>query len=188
MKNMPATVNWLLFAAAVVFGIVVYSCTSQTGSEHGGKISITKDHILIHPGAEISREDQEAMNAVLSHYNKSLYKLQTYKNGKLVETRGKLSDVKIDKSLTSEVAQAIQNGFSDSVLQISKEGVSCHTDHVDHGASGTGPMPSPNVSNSKNLSPVPGMTPTHTDHVDHSPNSACEAKQLEAILAKYTRR
>lgn len=117
MKTLPGALKYLAAAVALLCGIIAFSCAYlQKGSAK--KIAVKEHGIEIHPAAEVSQSDQNAMNNILRHYHKSLYKIQTYKNGKLESSRGGLSNVFIDKTLTSEIAQKAEAGFSYCVMQI----------------------------------------------------------------------
>jgi hypothetical protein len=178
MKTLFKTPTFL-FVSAATCAVIVFSCTGVPGGHADGKVTIETDRILIHPGAKIADRDQEAMNAILQHYDKSLYKIRMYKNGKLIRTAGKLSDMAIDKSLVSEVAQAIESGFSDSVLQISNKtniikdfgSITCGANtasqsaHTDHKLpSEAEPAASPATSNRINRLSERANTPNKTNY------------------------
>ena len=55
---------------------------------------------------------------MLKKFNKSLYRIEEYKNGKLAKADGKLSDVHIDKTLASELASAKAHGLTVSTTQV----------------------------------------------------------------------
>jgi hypothetical protein len=81
-------------------------------------VTIKDDVVLIHPGTEFSKADRKALNDILSKYDKSLYKIEIYKDGKVTRTQGKLSDVLIDKALAAEATDAKAKGNSNRTLQI----------------------------------------------------------------------
>src|SRR5437660_4065195 len=55
----------------------------------------------------------------MKKYRKSLYKIQTFKNGSLTETRGALDEKYIREGLVSEVAKAAQTTqFTGSAIQL----------------------------------------------------------------------
>jgi hypothetical protein len=87
------------------------------GQEKSGKVTIERDNIVIHPGAKISKEDEKALNDILKKYDKSLYKVETYKGGKVAKQQGQLSDVAIDKQVESELNAAKAQGVSDKTVQ-----------------------------------------------------------------------
>src|SRR5262249_27323028 len=128
-------------------------CTQPPQAAGKNKVTIENDRVLIHPGATISDADRDAMNAILKHYTKSLYKIRTYQNGKIVSTKGKLADLQIDKALASEVALAADRGFSDSVMQISCK------DRQEK-------PPPPPASSDRHIppEPLPTAPPNVTDH------------------------
>ena len=100
----------------VSIALVVVACTIT--QKHAPGVSIHETFVEIYPGTKISGDDQKALNAVLKHFDKSLYKIKTYDSGKLVKTRGGLADARIDQKLFAEISKASQNGFSDITIQI----------------------------------------------------------------------
>ena len=120
MKNLPRTIGYVLPLIALGAGIVVFSCADKIHSTGAaGKVTIQQSGILIRPGTQLSEGDQTAMNEILKSYDKSLYKIQTYENGQLKKTQGKLSDIYIDKATASEAAKAMtEKGSTQYVIQI----------------------------------------------------------------------
>ncbi len=120
MKNLPRAIGYVLPVIALVAGIIVFSCADNihsTGAK--SKVTIQQNGILIRPGTQLSEDDQKAMNEILKSYDKSLYKLQTYENGQLKKTQGKLSDIYIDKATASQAAKAMtEKGSTQYVIQI----------------------------------------------------------------------
>lgn len=81
-------------------------------------VVIRKSMILI-PGTEISKADHAEMNKILNKYDKALYRVATYENGQLKTTKGKLSDLLMDRSLASQIARNVKKtGFSMDAMQI----------------------------------------------------------------------
>jgi hypothetical protein len=120
MKNLPRTIGYVLPLIALGAGIVVFSCADKIHSTGAAsKVTIQQSGILIRPGTQLSEGDQTAMNEILKSYDKSLYKIQTYENGQLKKTQGKLSNMYIDKATASEAAKAMtEKGSSQYVIQI----------------------------------------------------------------------
>ena len=79
MKPQFVTLKFIAVAAITFacFGTFPAFAAESTGDP----VTIEKDRILI-PGTNISESDQRAMNAILAQYDKSLYKLKGYVNGK----------------------------------------------------------------------------------------------------------
>jgi hypothetical protein len=102
----------------VIIALVVVACAIT--QKHGPGVSIHETYVEIYPGAKISSADQEALDAVLKNFNKSLYKIRTYDRGKLVKTQGSLEDARIDQTLVADAINASQKGVSVSTLQIGK--------------------------------------------------------------------
>jgi hypothetical protein len=84
--------------------------------EKSGAVTIEEKGIILHPGTKISQSDAKALNEVLKKYDKSLYKIDIYRNGEKKKSRGQLSDVCLDRTVVAEVAQA--EGNSNRTLQV----------------------------------------------------------------------
>jgi hypothetical protein len=86
--------------------------------EKAGKVEIKDKFILVHPGTKLSKADAKALNDVLKKYNKSLSKIETYKDGKVTRTQGTLSDMYLDQTTVAELAQAKSSGQSERAIQL----------------------------------------------------------------------
>jgi hypothetical protein len=104
----------VVFAVSIALSVV----TTAIAQKQRARVSIHETFVHIHPGTKISSDDQKALDAVLKNFNKSLYKIRTYDRGKLVKTKGRLEDVRIDQALVAEANKASQEGISDVALQI----------------------------------------------------------------------
>jgi len=93
---------------------------AATGLAQGkpGKVEIKNDFIVVHPGTKLSRADAQALNDVLKKYDKALYKIQIYKNGKVTKTLGTLNDMYIDQKAVADLAQAKTSGQSERAIQL----------------------------------------------------------------------
>src|SRR5207237_5676173 len=80
-------------------------------------VTIQGDIILLHPGTKLTKPDRQALNQILSTYHKSLFRVETYKDGKVTQTQGQISEALIDKTITAEVAQAKASGRSRDKLK-----------------------------------------------------------------------
>jgi hypothetical protein len=111
---------FLRFTLAVGIALIALVCViAQT---HKPGVLIHETSIKIHPGTRISGDDQKALDDVLTHYNKSLYKIWTYDRGKVVKKQGSLKGARIDKRLVAEANEAALKGVSYLALQIGSEG------------------------------------------------------------------
>jgi hypothetical protein len=110
MKNLYGTVTLLVLAVAIV------SCTIHSISGKTGTVTIQKEEIIVHAGTKISKSDEKAFNDVLRKYDKKLYRIETYQDGKLTKTQGALSSVYVEKTVASEAASAKSRGFTDSAI------------------------------------------------------------------------
>lgn len=102
--------------------VVVLALTGLTASalaeEKSGKVEIKNDFIVVHPGTKLSKADVQALNKVLKQYDKSLYKIKIYKNGKVTRTVGTLNDMYIDQRAVADLAQATTSGQSERAIQV----------------------------------------------------------------------
>jgi hypothetical protein len=132
MKTPTKTVAGLLVAAglAALFAPSGFGQVGGPGLTRGGT-GITFNHnpktgelngIVLHPGTKLSKEDEEKLDNVLKKYDKRLYRIETYENGKLVKTRGTmvreekndkgLLEVYIDQTARAELNKATFAGIS----------------------------------------------------------------------------
>jgi hypothetical protein len=86
--------------------------------EKAGKVEIKDNFILVHPGTKLSKADAKALNDILKTHNKSLYKIETYKDGKVTKTQGTLSDMYLDQTTVADLAQAKSSGQSERAIQL----------------------------------------------------------------------
>lgn len=211
MKSLPSTVNQVGPAVAILCILAAPAfAQSTTGVDTRTRptqeVTIEKDGILIHPGAKISKSDQNALNDILTKYNKSLYKIETYKNGKLKKTQGQLSDVYIDKTIASEAADAKATGVSDRTLQIitpanPQQAPGATTNPQQSPGNTTNPQRSPGATTNPQQTPgattnpqqSPGAT-TNPQQATQSPSPANERasreliERLKPILEKYSKK
>ncbi len=86
-----------IFGAVLILScaehVVVTGSGSPTGEVPAGQkeISVEQTGIFI-PGSAVSEETRRAMEAALARYDKLLYKVETYRDGKLVQSNGDLPD------------------------------------------------------------------------------------------------
>ena len=158
---------WVYAALGVSIALIVVACTITP--KYGPDVSIHETFIEIYPGTKISSADEKALDAVLKKFNKSLYQIRTYDQGRLVKTRGSLADARIPHALVAEVNRAAQKGVSDSALKIGLgEGWLTYT--------------------KKNPSPV--APPTFAVHPAPSPKELEDSERLVSrvrpILQKYS--
>jgi hypothetical protein len=114
MKTLPQ----ILERFGLAFVGFAFLAPGSFAQGEGGKVKITETRIEIHPGTKLSTDDQKALSDVLKKFDKSLYKMEEYKNGKVTKTDGKLNDMHIDKALVSELASAKAHGLTVNTTQI----------------------------------------------------------------------
>src|SRR5438128_6160005 len=112
MRSPSETVRFFMLAS----GIALVLPVASFAQEKGGKVTIEENGIILHPGTQLSKTDAQALNEVLKKYDKSLYKIDIYKNGQKKKSLGQLSDVCLDRAVVAEAAQT--TGNSNRTLQI----------------------------------------------------------------------
>jgi hypothetical protein len=116
MKRLTVNLKYLAVAAINLACLGTFPAFAAEGT--GDPVTIEKDRILI-PGTNISESDQRAVNAILAKYDKSLYKLKGYVNGKPGRPEGTLKDAAIDKATAKRAASHAKDPhFSGWTLQI----------------------------------------------------------------------
>jgi hypothetical protein len=117
MKNLPGTIKYGLAAAGVV---VIVACATVMPNQRAG-LRFHRNGIPPHaeigveilPGANLSKDQNDALMATLAHYPKSMYKIQKYQNAKLRRTIGTLNEQKYMMTTVAEVATMAKNiGFT----------------------------------------------------------------------------
>jgi hypothetical protein len=117
MKTRP---QLLLLAGAVV--LALGACATLVGGRGG--VSLHEAYIEIHPGTNISIDDDENhLRQILGEYKSYYYKIKKTENGR-VRTWGELKDIFIERKLVTEATNA--GGVSYWTLQI---GTKAHPDH-----------------------------------------------------------
>jgi len=94
----------LIVSAGVGAALVgVGACSSMMGNK-AKKVVIEDGRIFI-PGTSVSQADQDSVMAILGQYKRSLYKIQTYKDGNPSgRPHGALADKIIGEATVAQVA------------------------------------------------------------------------------------
>jgi hypothetical protein len=79
-----------------------------------GGVTIEKNRIIIHAGTKISKADEKKLNDVLKKYDKKLYQVAKFQNGKLTKSVGEL---KIDDQVISELCEGHTPGSTDYTIK-----------------------------------------------------------------------
>jgi hypothetical protein len=169
MKSCPRTFKYLLVAVAL---LAIAACATLTQNKQG--VELGEYGAVIPPEAKVSASDWDAINSVLKKYRRSLYKIQTFKNGNLAGTRGALDEKYMRQGLVSEVAKAAQiTQFTGSAIQIA------FTSSTKRPPSPPPPPPLSYTSSTKQKQPLP------------PPDQVEQAKELmerlRPILERYTK-
>lgn len=119
---MKTRLHLLLVLVGVVGGLVWFSsCTSvsEPASAPSDRNVVIDNRGIFIPGTAISATDHAAMNKILNKYDKSIYRIDTYKDGKRTRKQGTLTDVVTDRKLASEIATNLKKpGFTHYVVQV----------------------------------------------------------------------
>jgi len=94
-----------------------------------GGVSLHEAYIEIHPGKNISMDDEKQLDRILRQYKRFYYKIKKTENGQ-VRTHGQLKDIFIEEKLLTEAINA--GGVSYWTLQIGTQGHPDRTVHPDH--------------------------------------------------------
>ena len=176
----------LIVSAGVGAALVgVGACSSMMGNKPK-KVVIEDGRIFI-PGTSVSQADQDSVMAILGQYKRSLYKIQTYKDGNPSgKPHGVLSNKIIGEATVAQVASdAKQNALSGWGIQIGSSTSS-------HPTTTTQPGPTPRPSGSPShpttvQSPIPGGSPSHPTKVPADEAASRElVSKVAPILRKYS--
>ena len=190
MKPQFVTLKFIVVAAITFACLRTLPALAAEGT--GDPVTIEKDRILI-PGTNISESDQRAMNAILAQYDKSLYKLKGYVNGKAGKQQGSLNDAAIDKATAARAAvHAKDPRFTGSTLQI---GFTANQDisKKPGNTSNQDISKKPGTSTNQDWTTKAGATSNQEKVNDRSPapHDASKArelvKRLTPILRKYSK-
>src|SRR5437667_9928967 len=141
----------LVLAGAVALVL----CACATVALRRGGVSIDDNYIEIHPGTQISPDDQKDLAKILGKYEKKLYWVENINN---VADLGSLKCVFVDNTLLDELLQSYSAGTSYSAIQIGARTTKGNCDNVHN---------TPNAHNTPNTHQTPN---THAALVHHTPN------------------
>jgi hypothetical protein len=185
MSTQPVR-SFIVLAAVCLALLGTIPAVAQDTSD---PVTIEKDRILI-PGTNISEKDQRELTAILARYDKSLYKINSYVNGKLRKSQGTLPAAKIDKATAARAAIHAKDphftGCSTQVTHsafVSNESFTHRTNRPGNTSNQSKPGNTTNQSK-------PGNT-TNQDIPNPVTADASKAqeliKRLTPILRKYTK-
>jgi len=118
MKTLLRKNKYFVVILGIVGCVVVISCqTSKTS-----KVEIGKRNVAIHPGVKLTPEGEQAMNNVLKHYNKNLYRIEILENGQVKKAMGNAA---VEGPLQAELAAAKSKGVSVSGIGSACPNVGC---------------------------------------------------------------
>src|ERR1043166_647031 len=178
MKRSPAAHGYcrprllvLVVSLAVSVQLPALCLAAESGTQ---AVTIKDDVILLHPGTKLSKTDRKKLNEILSKFDKSLYKVEHYKDGKLTRTLGQLSDALIDKTIPAEAAEAKASGYSHATLQIIAAAASEQI-YVTNAQE----VPGANPSASTNPKRIQTPTPTATPPPNANPGASTNPQRIQ---------
>jgi hypothetical protein len=178
MKSLSATVKFVVGAIGVALFVVAYAAYAKSKSS----VEVGDNYAIIYPQAQWSGNNCDELSRVLSKYNKSLYKIQTYKDGKLVKTQGKLDESVMRRGLVSEVARrAEEMKFTGCAIEAGQSNLPVPATKAKRQGQEEAPSPSPPPS----PSPSPGGSTTLQTLI---PKIAEMAKKVQPVVDKYNKR
>jgi hypothetical protein len=173
----------LIVSAGVGAALVVGACSSMMGNK-AKKVVIEDGRIFI-PGTSVSQADQDSVMAILGQYKRSLYKIQTYKDGNPSgKPHGALADKIIGEATVAQVASdAKQNALSGWGIQIGSASSS-------HPTTQPSPTPQPGGSPSHPTTVQGAMPSGSSSHPTKVPADEGASRELVSkvapILRKYS--
>jgi hypothetical protein len=182
------------FIALVAVGLSVLGPSRVVAQNLGDPVTIGSEGILI-PGTNISEKDQQALTAILARYNKSLYTIKGYVNGKPNKPLGTLPASEVDSATAARAAvHAKDKHFTGWTLQVASSSNQQFVHRINPLGNTSNQSKPGNTSNQSK----PGNTsnqskPGNTSNQD-IPKTAADAsktkelvKRLTPILQKYTK-
>lgn len=184
----------MVVSLAVSVQLPALCLAAESGTQ---AVTIKDDVILLHPGTKLSKPDRKKLNEILSKFDKSLYKVEHLKDGKVTRTLGQLSDALIDKTIAAEAAEAKASGNSHATLQIiaaaASEQIYVTNAQEVPGASPSAstnpqriqptptPTPPPNAAPSASTNPqrIQGPTPTATPPPNAMPSASTNPQRIQ---------
>jgi hypothetical protein len=126
--------GWIVLVAVAVGAALWFSgSVGAVETKAAPKTVVFDGSAIVLTGTDLSKPDEAAMNKILNHYDKSLYRIDTYENGKRTKTQG-TSTAAVSKQLVPQVtANTKKPGFTHSAIQI------CSTTNPTSGATGANP-------------------------------------------------
>jgi len=172
----------LIVSAGVGAALVgVGACSSMMGNK-AKKVVIEDGRIFI-PGTSVSQADQDSVMAILGQYKRSLYKIQTYKDGNPSgRPHGALADKIIGEATVAQVASdAKQNALSGWGIQIGSATSS-------HPTTQPSPTPQPGGSPSHPTTVQGAMPSGSSSHPTKVPADEGVSREMVAKIAPILRK
>lgn len=83
--------------------VAIAACVTLTKKKVG--VEFGKSYVIVRPEAKVPLNELKALNATLKKYDKSLYKIQSFQNGRLIRTYGAMDEKFMRAGLSVEVAK-----------------------------------------------------------------------------------
>ena len=183
MKALPGIVTRL----GVVFALlIVAACNIQNEADRSARIGT--GYVTIHPRAMMTGDDCDALVNALSKFDKHIYRIQNFKNGKPDgDPIGELSDREMESGLVKAVtneAAAARPPFSGCAIQVGRAGSSTRKSWEIRSGSSTRPTPTPHLNSGSSTHPTPAPSGTSSTHKS-TQESDRMLEELKPILARY---
>ncbi len=183
-------IRWIFALGLLVAVLISCQCLRKRSSQGG--VQIKEDSILIPPTA-ISKADQEALNNIFRQYDRSLYRIAVYENGKLTKQLGTMPEMQLADVTKDYARSATATGLTSWTFQFIAR------THVTHyGPTRTRVSHLGQPSHVTRAEATPSGQPTHVTtgeptHVTHHKFASMDeeadalVKEVTPILEKYSK-
>lgn len=122
MKTLLRTNKYIVLTLGMVACLLFFACKTETTNHTTGKVEIQDKRVVIHPVLKLSPTEERKLDDVLRNYDKKLYRIATWKDGKVVKVRGDRP-----KTIKAEVAGTAGQAFDGIDEQSVCPNLSCPT-------------------------------------------------------------
>jgi hypothetical protein len=178
----------IVSACLALVASLVWLTISSCATHPSGNPADTKHNVVFEsgglaillPGTEVSDSDAEAVNRILSKYDKEIYRLKTYRNGQPTKSRGSLKKFVLDQTLVSAMAANVKKaGFTQFAVQL---GIG-NNPHTSQQAT---PAPSPGASTNPQVMPSASPVGSGVTQAQKAQQASMDlVTELKPILEKY---
>jgi hypothetical protein len=105
MKTLLRTNKYAVLTLGTIGCLLIFACKTETTKRTSGKVDIQDKRLVIHPYIKLLPAEEKKLDDVLRNHDKKLYRIATWKNGKVVKVRGDRP-----KAIKAEAAEAMVQG------------------------------------------------------------------------------